>query len=159
MQYHFSEDHFSDIGLTVSYVECVQAKNTLGFEIGNSSYLMYDSYCKNSNCACTNVHLYLPELNGKKEYVFTFDYQKKEFAEFDVPNELREKIENDDKLHELFSNRHLFIKKAFALKENERKVKAIQNIKQYLEIGGKKIGRNEPCSCGSGKKYKNCCGK
>lgn len=22
-----------------------------------------------------------------------------------------------------------------------------------------KIGRNEPCPCGSGKKYKNCCGK
>jgi SWIM/SEC-C metal-binding protein len=22
----------------------------------------------------------------------------------------------------------------------------------------KKIGRNEPCSCGSGKKYKHCCG-
>ena len=23
----------------------------------------------------------------------------------------------------------------------------------------KKIGRNEPCSCGSGKKYKHCCGR
>ena len=24
---------------------------------------------------------------------------------------------------------------------------------------GKKVGRNEPCPCGSGKKYKKCCGK
>ncbi len=24
---------------------------------------------------------------------------------------------------------------------------------------GRKIGRNEPCPCGSGKKYKQCCGK
>ena len=24
---------------------------------------------------------------------------------------------------------------------------------------GRKIGRNEPCPCGSGKKYKKCCGK
>jgi preprotein translocase subunit SecA len=24
---------------------------------------------------------------------------------------------------------------------------------------GAKIGRNDPCSCGSGKKYKRCCGK
>ena len=24
---------------------------------------------------------------------------------------------------------------------------------------GQKIGRNDPCSCGSGKKYKHCCGK
>ena len=22
-----------------------------------------------------------------------------------------------------------------------------------------KVGRNDPCTCGSGKKYKNCCGK
>jgi preprotein translocase subunit SecA len=26
-------------------------------------------------------------------------------------------------------------------------------------IKGKKVGRNEPCPCGSGKKYKKCCGK
>ena len=26
-------------------------------------------------------------------------------------------------------------------------------------IAEKKIGRNEPCRCGSGKKYKKCCGK
>ncbi|RME69279.1 MAG: hypothetical protein D6778_00735, partial [Nitrospirae bacterium] len=23
---------------------------------------------------------------------------------------------------------------------------------------GKKVGRNDPCPCGSGKKYKKCCG-
>ncbi len=27
------------------------------------------------------------------------------------------------------------------------------------KIGGKKIGRNDPCPCGSGKKYKYCCGR
>ena len=26
-------------------------------------------------------------------------------------------------------------------------------------VKGKKIGRNDPCPCGSGKKYKKCCGK
>lgn len=25
-------------------------------------------------------------------------------------------------------------------------------------VGEKKVGRNEPCPCGSGKKYKKCCG-
>ena len=37
------------------------------------------------------------------------------------------------------------------------------NLKQKLFIDGRavtrKIGRNEPCPCGSGKKYKRCCGK
>lgn len=27
-----------------------------------------------------------------------------------------------------------------------------------VQLAGKKIGRNDPCSCGSGKKYKKCCG-
>jgi len=31
-------------------------------------------------------------------------------------------------------------------------------IAQYVR-SEPKIGRNEPCSCGSGKKYKKCCGK
>jgi SWIM/SEC-C metal-binding protein len=26
-------------------------------------------------------------------------------------------------------------------------------------MADKKVGRNEPCPCGSGKKYKKCCGK
>jgi preprotein translocase subunit SecA len=32
-------------------------------------------------------------------------------------------------------------------------------IKKEPIIVNKKIGRNEPCICGSGKKYKKCCGK
>ena len=27
------------------------------------------------------------------------------------------------------------------------------------KVSGKKIGRNDPCPCGSGKKYKHCCGR
>ncbi|MCD6453047.1 MAG: preprotein translocase subunit SecA [Dehalococcoidales bacterium] len=33
------------------------------------------------------------------------------------------------------------------------------NRKQKLRVKGKKIGRNDPCPCGSGLKYKYCCGK
>ena len=32
-------------------------------------------------------------------------------------------------------------------------------VKKRLRVGGKKIGRNDPCPCGSGKKYKYCCGR
>ena len=31
--------------------------------------------------------------------------------------------------------------------------------KSVTVIVGKKVGRNEPCPCGSGKKYKHCCGR
>ena len=31
--------------------------------------------------------------------------------------------------------------------------------KQAAVVAGKKVGRNDPCPCGSGKKYKYCCGR
>ncbi len=39
-----------------------------------------------------------------------------------------------------------------------------ENVDRYTHkpkrgVGGPKIGRNDPCSCGSGRKYKKCCGK
>lgn len=57
------------------------------------------------------------------------------------------------------------------IREEKRKAKAKQ--RNFINIGRKddgpavkqvvresaKIGRNDPCSCGSGKKYKKCCGK
>ncbi len=39
--------------------------------------------------------------------------------------------------------------------ENNSKNKVRENLKS---IAKSKIGRNEPCPCGSGKKYKHCCG-
>ena len=31
--------------------------------------------------------------------------------------------------------------------------------KEAVAVGKKKVGRNDPCPCGSGKKYKHCCGR
>jgi preprotein translocase subunit SecA len=40
-------------------------------------------------------------------------------------------------------------------------VRAGSNIRsaEKARVGGGKIGRNDPCPCGSGKKYKHCCGR
>ena len=34
-----------------------------------------------------------------------------------------------------------------------------QEKRQTVVEGVKEIGRNDPCPCGSGKKYKKCCGR
>lgn len=41
----------------------------------------------------------------------------------------------------------------------EEKEKLTREYKDSKTVRVKKIGRNEPCPCGSGKKYKKCCGK
>ena len=38
-------------------------------------------------------------------------------------------------------------------------VSAAEAKKKPVKENGEKVGRNDPCPCGSGKKYKNCCGK
>ncbi len=35
----------------------------------------------------------------------------------------------------------------------------VENKQEPVPASSRKIGRNEPCPCGSGKKYKKCCGK
>ena len=46
-------------------------------------------------------------------------------------------------------------------KENPEDIKDLEILLNWpkTQEAEKKIGRNEPCPCGSGKKYKKCCGK
>lgn len=45
------------------------------------------------------------------------------------------------------------------LTADRRKELYIEQKKSGTIVKEKKIGRNDPCPCGSGKKYKKCCGK
>ena len=43
------------------------------------------------------------------------------------------------------------------LDSDQKQVKS--EINRTVVNQGPQVGRNDPCPCGSGKKYKNCCGK
>ena len=65
-----------------------------------------------------------------------------------------------DVAHMIF---HVSIKQREAPKPESPMAKAVarsgNGSKQKKVAAGRKIGRNEPCPCGSGKKYKHCCGR
>lgn len=75
-------------------------------------------------------------------------------------------IDLDIDIKKLFYNmlaadaKHLYGIEAWQDVLSEEEMVAIH--KEYKKsktvVKGKKIGRNEPCPCGSGKKYKHCCG-
>lgn len=46
-----------------------------------------------------------------------------------------------------------------AAPEEQSPLQQISGQKQMPADAGVKVGRNDPCPCGSGKKYKQCCGK
>ncbi len=64
-----------------------------------------------------------------------------------------EKREKQHKLEEL-------AKKALTKEEREAEEKLLKETKKVDPIKAEgHAGRNDPCPCGSGQKYKKCCGK
>ena len=54
------------------------------------------------------------------------------------------------------------VQRPIEIKEEERQMftnKDDSVAKEPVKNTEPKVGRNDPCPCGSGKKYKNCCGK
>jgi preprotein translocase subunit SecA len=50
----------------------------------------------------------------------------------------------------------------FAMSEQQRAAAQApqgEQVVKQLKLDKPKVGRNDPCPCGSGKKYKKCCGK
>ena len=64
-----------------------------------------------------------------------------------------------DSINELKELMTKHIEKDKLLDEEKRKELYKAQKRSMIVVKGKKIGRNEPCPCGSGKKYKFCCGR
>lgn len=120
---------------------------------------------------CMDVKLrMLEEWDQHKEEVLTF---KKEYPEIydGVKDGLEDLITADD----LDALREKLLKKYSRLARDWNQTPYYTQYPQYKQKEGKlqwdsdesgsyrrkdkKIGRNDPCPCGSGKKYKNCCGR
>mgnify|MGYP005633705225 CR=1 FL=1 len=73
------------------------------------------------------------------------EYKKEAFNLFE---NLLEKLKTD--FVTIIANISIIQENNHEIKSNKKKIDP--------KFIGKKIGRNEPCFCGSGKKYKHCCG-
>ncbi len=88
-----------------------------------------------------------------------------------VPNPIEE-MEEDTKVNLGFDKEKLYYNMVEAkatwlyelpvweelLTEEKRKELYLTQKKSGTVVKEKKVGRNDPCTCGSGKKYKKCCG-
>ncbi|MGD0351939.1 MAG: preprotein translocase subunit SecA [Dehalococcoidia bacterium] len=54
---------------------------------------------------------------------------------------------------------HDVVHNIFTVTIQKKEAPAQRQPQKVAVPAGKKVGRNEPCPCGSGKKYKHCCGK
>ncbi len=76
---------------------------------------------------------------------------------FDMFDQMLQKIDQDLAIFLLRAEIHLNVERKEVVKNKLTNEDTSSVKKKPKHV--KKIGRNEPCPCGSGKKYKNCCGK
>jgi uncharacterized protein YecA (UPF0149 family) len=62
----------------------------------------------------------------------------------------------DEQHPELEEWKHAALESEMDYRNAQKQSNMLQNIPVVNE---NKVGRNDPCPCGSGKKYKKCCGK
>ena len=86
-----------------------------------------------------------------------------DFENFDENSEVEIEIEPEKLFYNMLAAEADYL---YSLPQWED-ILGIDKIKQLTKeykksktvVKGRKIGRNEPCPCGSGKKYKHCCGR
>ena len=128
--------------------------------------------CDNPQCSCRDLGMAVyhcpeegKELSGAPVYTFVIDLKNKSLQDGygSSPESLAFGASFLD--HTPVSSWGLYDAAFTYLKtEAMRKKKVLKGTTasvagKIMPINNEKPGRNDPCSCGSGKKYKNCCGK
>lgn len=170
----------------VYYRQCLPFADKLDLEIEGQKFAISDAFCLKSGCRCNDSYISItPIEKGQIQIVFNdenttsiyIDYKKKKLLEVEGINKSiphpkvlfkQLQIQNSN-IWDFLNGRHKRLKEIYRLflknkKENDQLAQQFISLPTFQDfsskgqrIQGKKIGRNEPCPCGSGKKYKKCC--
>ena len=144
-------------------------------EIDGMPYFAVDQYCVRPSCRCTEgiLAVYRHDAEAvagpaplEPTAVVAWDYRSRRLELFDNPASTAEA----DRV--VRSGASEFARLSGELRSRHRILRTL--YRSYLERAGRestvapavmpqlnlpKVGRNEPCPCGSGRKYKHCCGR
>jgi len=136
------------------------------FECEGTKYFVDDQYCTNPECKCNEVVLNFIDIIDDRET------QESKFAirmpfgtgnyKIEYSNVGKDEMKQIIKCFKEHINNDFGLMKTRYIQMKEFGEKLIKRKKQNRDIQritSSKIGRNELCPCGSGKKYKRCCGK
>jgi hypothetical protein len=146
------------------------ADNPLAFLYDGSSFLITDQYCTSAKCKCNAVVLSFFRLSDRETQTPEFIIR----LHLDSLGYEMEQINCDpDKIAGIakyFLDKQGVLETLLHRYREMKKDTGKSHMKRIKETEGKthnpeprratepKAGRNNPCPCGSGKKYKKCCG-
>lgn len=145
------------------------------FQHEDTEYLVQDFYCPKPGCKCKEVKLVFLKMctspEETLEEIFHVCHHLDGTSEIEVFDDVDFPLAEAQRLHDVFEQAHPDLRKI--LKGRDREVKKIGKrsltaardaasdaaARTRMRDGvGKNTGRNDPCPCGSGKKFKHCCG-
>jgi hypothetical protein len=148
-------------GELVSYSEILPYGRKFFVESSEGAILLDEQYCLRRGCDCDRIAAcFIPIKDGRQSgesAMAEVHYRTGKMTSSDqgsftqTPIELfRVFLEMYPDLLKQFSKRH---KQLTALYSNYRRSQTVTKPK----VPSAKVGRNDPCPCGSGKKFKKCC--
>ena len=163
-QLEWSKEEFRPL----SYEEIYQAGQP-GYVVKNQQYLQMEKFlAEKLNVSIEEVNGFMQDIiimiMNEETSAFIFDYMQDMIA---IPNQKIAK-QLSLLLLELYNSVNIFKLKGYTLNELDKmmgktakglvvsKARGKDNVIR-VSFGEKTAGRNEPCPCGSDKKYKKCC--
>ena len=159
---HFNFRDIENNGLMMCFNEVLPFADRLYVPLADKRYSVSDQFCLRTDCSCTETYLGFVDFDettrsGKDVCYISLDYKKKIWKLIeDSPikftlSTLRTAIEQQiPDVYETFRQRHLRLKAIYAFCKKKHSPRTQPLIMP-------KVARNDPCPCGSGKKYKKCC--
>lgn len=155
-------------GSVAGYAEIFPFAEWFSFATGGVEWVVDDQYCVNPKCKCHDVMLTFMTVSPDKQtegklsaggaaVTIRFDYRRRSFEvlqESGIPA-----VPFVDLIAAL---RKAYPDLATTFGERQRQLRylfdrAKRKLQTVRDSGGN-TGRNAPCPCGSGKRYKRCCG-
>lgn len=159
----FDFDEIETQGSLYGYNEILPYGDMMQVNLNDEDHIILDQYCLIPKCPCTDIILQILPADKITQdlenwYVLNLDYGKKHWEMEKTPpnpmslNAIRSEIEKQNPgFYRIAKERHNKLKKIY-LNNRQKKYSKTQPVRSA------KTGRNDPCPCGSGKKYKKCCG-
>ena len=168
----FPRQEIEDEGLLIGYREIVPYDERTEIEVGGQLFEVEDQYCLRARCSCNAVHLFfMPVPEGFSDHDTLEDSDRDTYVELDLGTgrwQIREQgrlpVDGAAMMAELlrrydvvsrFGKRHRTLRAMY--RNFRRRIGRSATPPGVSLARSAKAGRNDPCPCGSGKKYKKCC--
>ncbi len=164
----FPKEDIEQNGDMVTYNEVLPYAKVFDITLEGTHYALEENYCVKNKCSCSELLLlfypilkentddYTHSETGDLEFFVRVDYQSKSWTlDEDSPASTLDiasvQSAMESQYPEFYDVVKIRLQRMKLLYSNYQKSLPSEKIQ--------KVGRNDPCKCGSGKKYKKCCGR